>query len=155
MKKIIQPLLYTALGGLVVLAIIGGKSLVSNRLPKSDVKGLRSEVVTSTPTLTIIPTTTPTNTPTPKPKMIYKPTSTPLPTNTPIPTQVPQVQAPAVSVEVTCKAYQEEQKNTYYAMYGHDMSDPYGQYVLSDLYVYCLSHNGSLSGWNVPPPPKQ
>ena len=102
MKKTIQPLLYTALGGLVVLAVIGGKSLLSNQLSRSDVKGLKSEAVTSTPTVTIIPTNTPINTPTIKPQVIYKSTSTSLPTNAPIPTQPPQAQAPAISIEL-CK----------------------------------------------------
>ncbi len=102
MKNILKPILYTALGTLIVLAVIGGKSLISNQLLKSDVKGLKSEAVTSTPTVTIIPKNTPTNTPTPKPNVYIKPTSTPLPTNAPIPTQPPQAQAPAISIEL-CK----------------------------------------------------
>lgn len=98
MKNILKPILYTALGILIVLAVIGGKSLISNQLLKSDIKELKSEAVTPTPIVTIIPT----NTPATKPQVIYKPTSTPLPTNAPIPTQPPQAQAPAISIEL-CK----------------------------------------------------
>jgi hypothetical protein len=108
---LLKPILYTMLGVLIVLAVIGGKSLVSNQLPKSDIKELMNEAITPTPTATVAPTNSPSNSPTTKPQIIYKPTPTPLPTNTPTPTQTPQtqIQAPAISIEL-CKTKAETYK---------------------------------------------
>lgn len=70
MNKIRVPALYTTLGVLIVLAIIGGQSLVSSKLQKSNVIDQESEAVAPTPTIAVTPTNTPTSAPTAKPQKV-------------------------------------------------------------------------------------
>jgi len=132
---------------LLVFVLIGKEGLAKGL----NLFNTKKAVITTTPT----PTPLITSTPTPTVKVIYiKPTATPSPTNTPVPTQAPQVQAPTVNLETFCKAAQEQLRTTYSAMYGYDMRNTsYGQYVLSDIYSYCLTHNGT-GGYQIPPPPQ-
>jgi len=160
-SKILNPILCFSLGIVVVLAVIGGRSLFLGQVNKNNDKVLSSEdVVVPTVLPTATPTIIPTNTPTPKPKVIYKPSSTPVPTSPPVPTQIPQVQqqqpqTQTVSIETTCNAVKEQLRTTYYSMYNYDLnSDGNGQWFLSNYYSYCLSHNGDMSGFNFSPPPK-